>query len=270
MNKLKFSHGGQPVFLNDFQLLYENALAVNKVIIESLTGREAMLLEAYETTTEGSSNGEIVTVSAGTLLLNGELYPFEETVLNVPTGQRIYVCPHRNDVDVRVFADGVSRSCQTELSAVLKAAGGNGPSDEDVVFALEALPTFADAAEDYMTRRRVIELGQWSNGFSGSFMWRRPMGTQDYEISVVLHTDDANIGLIGADFPNEWFSRFRGKESPSFPGCNGKRLKLMFGLNGANNVFVTLASEQAPTGLITTEDCHDVMTTFRFSNMADY
>lgn len=124
MEKIKFQKGGQPVFLDDLQLLQDNYIALITFLQKSVTGSDApVLLEDFDPLLEriDDSTGRVdVQVPANKLLYNGLVVDLEEgKVTDLELLAPIYVSLGLASSMSRVFQDGVSREVRISATATL-------------------------------------------------------------------------------------------------------------------------------------------------------
>lgn len=124
MDKINFQKGGQPVFLDDLQLLQDNYIALIKFLHQSVTGSDApVLLGDFDPFLEriDESTGMVdVLVPANKLLYDGLVVDVEEgTVTDLELLAPIYVSLERAPYMSRVFQDGVSREVRIRTTASL-------------------------------------------------------------------------------------------------------------------------------------------------------
>lgn len=124
MDKIKFQKGGQPVFLDDLQLLQDNYIAIIEFIRQSVTGSKVpVLLEDFDPLLEriDESTGRVdVLVPANKLLYDGLVVDLEEgEVTDLELLAPIYVSFGLASSMSRVFQDGVSREVRIRATATL-------------------------------------------------------------------------------------------------------------------------------------------------------
>lgn len=115
MNKLRFNEGGQPVFLNDLQLLQDNIIEVWETVLKLLAdGEEVFVLDDYPYEVDQTVAGQkTMTFPAGVLVVRGELYAYEGASLTTTNiDAKPYICLQNTTDDVRLFEDGQERPCR--------------------------------------------------------------------------------------------------------------------------------------------------------------
>lgn len=192
MNKIIFSEGGQPVFLDDIKLIQDNAFSISTSIILGLVGRgnNVFLLHPYTFSTEiiDENNGIVrLTVHSNSIVVNGEVIDFASTsFLNTEIAEKgvAHVCIKRNKEDVRTFEDGQDKCCIGSTTAYLSLD-----------------TTGADEAYDITKLNSLIELlgirlgipvvAAWTdvpvifyNGFTGSVRYKLKSGSVQLNINI--------------------------------------------------------------------------------------
>ncbi|MBR0183089.1 MAG: hypothetical protein IJQ05_07440 [Bacteroidaceae bacterium] len=120
-NKILFSEGGQPVFLDDLKLIQDNGVSMNGALIRALTGQDgACLVEKYRY----DDSGDVRTVYANAIVYDGEIIPFEDGEFSISEmmtnpDQDVYVCIGQSTTDVRTFKDGTEHNCRIGRVAFL-------------------------------------------------------------------------------------------------------------------------------------------------------
>ena len=116
MNKLRFNEGGQPMFLNDLELLQNNMIEVWDTILKLLAdGEEVFVLDDYPYEVDQTVAGQkTMTFPAGILVVRGELYAYDGASLTTTDiDAKPYICLQNTTDDVRLFEDGQERPCRT-------------------------------------------------------------------------------------------------------------------------------------------------------------
>ena len=123
MEKIKFSKGGQPVFLDDLQLLQDNYISIVSFLAESASGSAApVLLRDYnpilaQINDDGSIN---VAVEDNDMLHEGVIFsiPAKE-FKNIQSSSKIYVSVGFQDYMPRVFQSGETNNVRARGTAML-------------------------------------------------------------------------------------------------------------------------------------------------------
>ena len=180
---MKFSEGGQPIYLDDLSLLQENHFDMWKSFLGVMTlNAPAFLLEGVK---KESLGGNRVRVSAGKIVVDGTICPFEGTELE---GSTVYVLVKRNIGEYREFEDGQTRGCVETMTATLSTSVDGA----DMAYKLTELKTFLELLS------RALEAGRTSdavpvlffNGYSGSVSIRKSMNGMDTEMVVDIKSSD--------------------------------------------------------------------------------
>lgn len=117
MNKIKFSEGGQPVYLDDLQLLQDNDTSAMAALVKMLGNGENVFLfqKGGWDVIEQDESGVTVLIKAETFIANGEFLSWEDTNLQVPYNmieEPVYLCINTVEADRRQFDDGQERPCR--------------------------------------------------------------------------------------------------------------------------------------------------------------
>lgn len=128
MNKIKFNQGGQPIYLDDLQLLQDTTTQNLQYLLTALVGKnqEPYLLYPYTVTwkliseEQGTSQ---LTIHANAIVISGEIIPFpEKTFLNTevdPENGEIYIIIQRQDTNTQTHEDGQDKPTRTTATATL-------------------------------------------------------------------------------------------------------------------------------------------------------
>ena len=171
MNKLQFHEGGQPIQLDDLQLLQDNMMEVFKIIMKFLSGNTQVFLVRFpETGSKKEDNGtNTLMVKAGAMVIGGELVQWPDTPIVGTAGDSIYACVKKTNADEREFADGQHRYCR-EIKAVVFSYSKEGAEE---AYDIGELPVLSDLLGKEITK------GEWiyapfygNNGYEGYFRYR--------------------------------------------------------------------------------------------------
>ena len=123
MEKMKFGTGGQPVALEDLELLQDNAQMLGLLVLESLIDGKAQqfLMRKITTTYQVLESDRVkVALSGGVLVANGELYHFAPADLTLANlSAPVYLCLQRTEADTRRFENNENKSCRVKYSVTL-------------------------------------------------------------------------------------------------------------------------------------------------------
>ena len=113
MNRLLFNEGGQPVCLDDLKTLQDLMVETIKALVSSLVRTNVFILNEYSLLGFSFDSGRYKrTLSAGTLVVDGDFLPWPETTLTLESPEQpIYICVKNKEEDIRTFEDGQSRNC---------------------------------------------------------------------------------------------------------------------------------------------------------------
>ena len=194
MEKILFSSGGQPVCLDDLQTLQNSARAALAAIVAGLTGgAQAVLVNKVEREIVSSADGRSTwAIGAGTVIVDGYLYPFDAQEVVVPDGAEPFVCMEEEEQDYRTFADGQLRGTRLVLTSYLSATGEGVRS-----WPLKDLPTLADArgvAGGEVSEWQSVSV-RFTNSYSG-FMRLRYVDDGDVEFNLSASTPKGGVVQI--------------------------------------------------------------------------
>ena len=195
MNKLQFHEGGQPIQLDDLQLLQDNSFDLFRVIMDFISGETPAFLLRFPkiTTKRKEDGGHTSTVQAGKLIVNGEVLGWEETIIDGNTArQPIYACVHQEESDIRTFADGQSRKCRVSKRISI----GMTKEGVEEAYDITTLPLLSDLVKD------LVNKGEWiyspvvgSNGYDGYFRFRNVNG--NFYIQIELSSSNREWAADG-------------------------------------------------------------------------
>lgn len=251
MNKLLFSEGGQPFYIDDIRLLQDNLFCFQATLLKLFMGeQDVCLLSKCDVQTLGLTGtlARRVKVPAGHLVVGGLIVPFAETTIEVPQGETVNVCLRRSESDIRVFEDGQERACSEIFMAYVSTTGTGASQSYDI----SSLPTLMDLLADKLERSGTIggtELN-FCNGYTGKMKVRNL--ADDWEFSIDICTsrsdwDSSALGYKGLLFSIQDESvagLLAGRKSPSF-SYNGQSFFLAFGTtspcflwpDGVDNIY---------------------------------
>ena len=180
MIKLQFHEGGQPISLDDLQVLQDNSLALFKVLTDTLSGQTPVsLLKKPEVSAKILTKDKAAyVVSAGSMIVDGDILSWPETDLQVNVGNRpVYAC-------VRDVGKSVYLSLTKE--GVSKA------------YNIFDLPVFADLLGKVLgigkqdkewTKLEILEFG---NGYSGEIHYKEIDGSYFFNVDLTSNNDAWN------------------------------------------------------------------------------
>ena len=116
MNKIKFNEGGQPFFLDDFELLQDNQDEILNTMVECLCGGGNVIIRGGECT----ADNEKIYVKSGKAFVNGEIVEWDDLSVDIANVVNdLYLCVKKNDGDKRVFENGTQQYCRENHSVTL-------------------------------------------------------------------------------------------------------------------------------------------------------
>lgn len=168
MNKLQFHEGGQPVNLNDLQLLQDNTLQAVAALFGALTANEPVFLLKLPSIAFAKKGSKIeVRIAAGKMVENGELLEWPDTTIESEMkNPPLFLCVRETEGDARIFADGQTRNCRKNKQAYISTEAAGAAS----AYNITEIPLFSDL---------LVKDGEWIysqaefyNGYVGSFKFR--------------------------------------------------------------------------------------------------
>ena len=116
MNKIKFSSGGQPLFLEDVKLLQDNQEEIIKSLLYALCEEHDVLLQGGEFAE--ADGGYIIT--GGKAFIGGDIVVWEDLPIDESLFEDDwYLCVKEVEEDEREFGDGFMRKCRINKTAYL-------------------------------------------------------------------------------------------------------------------------------------------------------
>ena len=127
MSKIKFNEGGQPFYLDDFELLQDNQDKILKTMVKCLCNGKNVLIDGGELTyTEPTNDEEKICVSGGKAFINGEIVEWEDLEMVVPSSvQNLYLHVEKEDEDLRDFENGTQQKCREKYKVTLRTNRDN-------------------------------------------------------------------------------------------------------------------------------------------------
>lgn len=208
MNRLKFSEGGQPVYLEDLETLQANDAASMKQLLAALTGGESVyLLQEVEGKLESvdvDKNESTFTVYAGAAMVNGELVDWGETTVTVSTwDDPLYLCLKRSETDNRVFEDGQTRACQTKVEGYI-STDKSGVAESYLIWDLPVMVTLMRKALKISDEPGWTQLDvSFRNGYTGSVKWKELTDVYRYKIDIKSTNTAALTGSVNLFYAGE-------------------------------------------------------------------
>ena len=123
MNNIKFSDGGQPVYLDDLALLQDNLVLTTRLLLQVIApGSDGALLEPFSIADKDWADESQATVRAtfceNYICYGGMIvYVEEATFVTNMKDDMPYIAVFKTESDARTFADGQARNCRTTYEA---------------------------------------------------------------------------------------------------------------------------------------------------------
>ena len=199
MEKLQIHTGGQPVVLEDLALLQDSPRRIFSALLSALTGGVDVVLlgEVSRLVQESTSTTDTLALSGGTLMMNGELYPFAAQMLQMPTGAEPYICLKEENEDFRTFDNNQVQPTRKKLSAFFSAepAGVKSWKLNEVQTLQEAMAAAGNDAGVW-----VYNPDNYENGYKGYFRMRAlKSGDIEFELNLSSAlTEATNAGVVCA------------------------------------------------------------------------
>lgn len=243
MNKLKFNAGGQPVYLDDLNVLQElpaeyasailRGLLTSPVIEGEIKKLKAMFpfgtenirgyfLHFYPTQIEGSR----WRFDPGCIFLDGEILDFAGGAFDLISGSPFYVIVHNDPLNVRTLDNGSQESCgvsrYAEISATPSETLPSYPSSQlgdlmDTIF-LKIREKLNGSSEEWIPLQV-----HFYNGYSGTVEYREL--TDCYRIRIDI-SSQGNYGDSQGDI--DLFDTY----GSGWPGIYSYQRSGLFGTGG--------------------------------------
>lgn len=184
MNKLLTYQGSQPVYLGDIDFMQNAASAGFLMLAKAISGLGSdtmnAILQGVEITRVSASQTH---VSAGVVVLNGEVLPVEEATINVSWRAPLYF--HIDSVlsSERTFKDGSTHKCHDTRTAFL-----NGVSTEGI--ALQDVPRTSILLDNHVYEKESVS----GNVVDGKLIIKNGIWFIDVELDIPA--DAAAIGGV--------------------------------------------------------------------------
>lgn len=214
MNRLKFNEGGQPVYLDDLELLQENERTMLRALVGSLTGwtNKVMLLDdpiplLSDPLFSIGFEPELHEIPSGLAWIQEDFVTFTGLKLSETTTwsklkDHLYLVVGRRETDSRLCEDGQNRNCRTEITARLAL----DPEGAVETYKVSDLPTVRDAVKLNIVgaEPKWEEVSvKWANGYSGRV--ERKKIKDGYRIHIRAQSkQEAWNGDSFSDLYNSW------------------------------------------------------------------
>lgn len=183
MNKILFSEGGQPVYLDDLEQIQDNGLSMNGALLRALTDYEsAYLINPYQQ----SSVGDSVQIEQNAVVYHGEIIPFDEAHISnndlVAAGNTILLCIKETSSVVRTFKDGSEHCCRVSYTAYI-SLDDTGAIDSFNISGMRNLRDLMISKLFPMTTVPILQIYP-DEGFSVSMSYKELLWSLRLNISV--------------------------------------------------------------------------------------
>lgn len=199
MNRLKFSEGGQPVYLDDIRLIQENDINSVRSIISALSDNvEAFLLkELSAELVSATETGSTFIIHGGVLVVDGDFLKWEDTTVNVATwDDPLYICIKETETDRRVFEDAQERCCVITKEVYL-STNHDGVSTYYNMFELPVFSNLIKKLIGYNTTAWQNVDVTFYNGFSGQVKKKVVEGETYISINIRSSRDSWATNIEG-------------------------------------------------------------------------
>lgn len=178
MNRVLFNEGGQPIYLDDLKQLQDNDIDFNRLLLETIGGKDKALLLARVSDTPNSYDRQsgmfTFVIPAGTIITEGLFIEFPETEVRTHgLNNPIYVCIKDVQTDEREHQDGQLRPCRQSKQAYISVDKTGAQSAYNIF----ELPTLKDAFREFVgvtdiDSRWIPVNVLFSNGYSGKVQYQ--------------------------------------------------------------------------------------------------
>lgn len=257
MNKLKFNAGGQPVYLDDLNVLQELPAEYASAILRGLLtspvieGEIKKLKAMFPFGTENilgyflhfyprQIDKERWRFDPGCIFLDGEILDFAGGDFDLVSGSPFYVIVHNDPLNVRTLDNGSQESCgvsrYAEISATPSETLPSYPSSQlgdlmDTIF-LKIRAKLNGSSEEWIPLRVTFY-----NGYSGTVEYREL--TDCYRIRINISSQGDNTESQGdialfATYGSGWPGQYRNQRSGLF-GAGGD--------DSANTAYISFGQD---------------------------
>ena len=189
MNKVIFSEGGQPVFLDDLRTIQECALGQLGRLLHALEGEEDIFLlnemNAEFVSNDADTNKSTFRIKKNWIVCKGLIHEIPETTVEVATwNDPLYVGFKSTEGDRRVFENGQEHACKMNYEAFLTTTN-TGTSMRNV-FELKTLwSLIAPKINNNIPVQEYQDIKvQFSNGYKGTVQYKDVGDAYRVKISV--------------------------------------------------------------------------------------
>ena len=180
MNKILFSEGGQPLYIDDIKTLQENPANQTSALLQALGANTSVfLLDRFQGELKKIDQSAATTTfqtKKNWLVLDGVIHEIKETTLVAHSWKDpLYVGVRKSNSDVRTFEDGQEHACRETAEAFLTLEKTEG------VFDVSELKTLFDLIApmviDRLPENEYQNVGWFlKNGYAGQVLKRVESG----------------------------------------------------------------------------------------------
>lgn len=248
MNRMKFSEGGQPVYLDDLRLLQDNSKSAAEYLLSAIgRGQSTMLLESpYYSYTEDDAGEFVIKVSEGSAFVNGDFVSWGETVVyDVESKDDLWLCIRETDNDKRIFDDGQQRACSVCREVYIS---GN-PTGAAAYFKLTGLRDICDYIQEligYQVRVWKDVSVSFFNGYKGTVRYKEMDDCYRVQINIRstnIKDISGTLALFYTD--NSFLQYFYSSGKACVRTENGVRGCHIYGFEGCVHLDVQLPFDDA-------------------------
>lgn len=180
MNKMLFSEGGQPLYIDDLKTLQENPTNQMSALLQALgANTSAFLLDRFQgELKQADQNNQTTTFQTkrNWLVLDGVIYEIKSTTLTAHSWHDpLYVGVKKSNSDIRTFEDGQERACRETTEAFLTLEKTEGAFDVSELKTLFDL--IAPMVVDRLPESEYQNVGWFlKNGYTGQTLRREESG----------------------------------------------------------------------------------------------
>ena len=176
MNKILFSDGGQPFYLDDLKLLQSNPTEQMELLLRALgAGNNVFLLDSIHldiTETNATEGTTTFKIKQNWLVANGIIYEIPETILTVQSWDTpLYVGVKHVSADRRTFEDGQQHACREVSEAYLTIEKTDGSFDVSKLKTLFELMAPLMATKVPVREYKDVKV-TFLNGYSGRIQYK--------------------------------------------------------------------------------------------------
>lgn len=243
MNRLKISEGGQPIYLDDLQLLQDNDIFSIKSLLQALgNGQRAFLLQPLQAdflNYDESQEKTTFLVKSGTLVVDGCFLTWSDTELQVSDWDMpMYLCVKTFDTDKRLFEDGQNRNCRTGKEVYLSL----DPSGVSEYYSAFELPLFSNLIKESIGYKEAVWQQikvTFSNGYTGTVKFKEQSDCYRVYVDIKSNNHKALSGSLLLFYTDKTFLQYFRSPCEAFVRTeNGVAGGQLYGFEG--NIYLDL------------------------------